>query len=131
MQLAPSERALLAYFPNSDAAELAAKELRESGYNNVQVDRVSRFGATNDKEINNALMGRAETITGLTLYSAGTDSFVDNDTRVLLGADPSVSGYGNHDYGVAGGSVFMVTVVTTGDYAGQAEEIIKSNGGKI
>lgn len=131
MQLSPGERALLAYFPNSGAAELAAKALKESGYNNVQVDRVSRFGATNDTEINNALMGRAETITGLTLYSADTDSLVDNDTRVLLGADPSVSGYGNPDYGVAGGSAFMVTVVTTDDYAGQAEEIIKSSGGKI
>jgi Na+/serine symporter len=92
---------------------------------------VSRYGATSDAEINNALMGRAETITGLTLYSAGTDSFVDNDTRVLLGADPSVSGCGNHDYGVAGGSALLVTVVTSNDYAGRAEEILKNNGGKL
>ncbi|AGL01621.1 hypothetical protein [Desulfoscipio gibsoniae] len=131
MQLSPGERALLAYFPSSSAAESAAKELRNNDYDTVQVDRVSRYGATNDAEINNALMGRAETITGLTLYSAGTDSFVDNDTRVLLGADPSVSGYGNHDYGVAGGSAFLVTVVTTDDYTGRAEEILKNNGGKL
>ncbi len=131
MQLSPGERALLAYFPNSNAAESAAQELKNSGYENVQVDRVSKYGVSNNAEMNNPLMGRAETITGLTLFSAGTDRLVDNDTRVLLGADPSVSGYGNPNSGVAGGSSFMVTVVTGDEDAGQAEEILKNNGGKL
>ncbi|WP_347491188.1 hypothetical protein [Desulfoscipio sp. XC116] len=131
MQLSPGERSLLAYFPSSGAAESAAEKLKKNGYDTVQVDRVSRYGTTNDATINNALTGGAETITGLTLYSAGTDSSIDNDNRVLLGADPSVSGYGNHNYGVAGGSAFMVTVVTTDNYVKQAEEILKNNGGQI
>ncbi|SFR12775.1 hypothetical protein [Desulfoscipio geothermicus] len=131
MQLSPGERSLLAYFPSDNAAEAAAKELKKAGYDTVQVDRVSRYGETHDAEINNALMGRAETITGLTLYSAGTDNLVDNDKRVLLGADPSVSGYGDRNYGIAGGRSFLVTVVTSDDMADRAEEIIKKNGGTI
>jgi hypothetical protein len=131
MQLSPGERSLLAYFPSDSAAEAAAKELKRTGYDNVQVDRVSRYGETHNAEMNNALMGRAKTITGLTLYSAGTDNLVDNDKRVLLGTDPSVSGYGDRNYGTAGGRSFLVTVVTTDDLAGRAEEIIKRNGGTI
>lgn len=131
MQLAPGERAIMAYFPTDNDAEKTAEALKNFGFKEVQVDRVSRYGETHDAEINNAIMGRAETITGLTLFSAGTDSLLNNDTRVLLGADPSVSGYGDTDYGVAGGKAFLVTVVTTDDLAGQAEEIIKKNGGQI
>jgi len=105
--------------------------LKSSGYENVQVDRVSKYGVSNDAEINNSLMGRAGNISGLTLFSAANNRFVDNDTHVLLGADPSVSRYGNHDYGVTGGSFFMVTVVTGEDKRGQAEEILRNNGGKL
>ncbi|MBF7083114.1 hypothetical protein IT084_09015 [Desulfallas sp. Bu1-1] len=131
MQLSPGERSLLAYFPSINAARAAADELKSAGFEHVQVDRVSRFGLNNDAEINNPIMGRAETITGLTLYSAGTDSLIDSDTRVLKAADPSVSGYGDHNYGIAGGKAFLVTVVTKNEFAGRAEEIIKKNGGTL
>ncbi|WP_027364131.1 hypothetical protein [Desulfotruncus alcoholivorax] len=131
MQLKTGERALLAYFPTSNDAQKAAAELKKAGIEEVQVDRISRFGVNNDAEINNPIAGRAETITGLALYSTGTDSLINDDTRVLKAADPSVSGYGNHDYGVAGGAPFMVSAVTSDDLFNSAEAIIKKCGGKM
>lgn len=131
MQLSPGERSILAYFPTSNAARAAAEELKRAGFEHVQVDRISRFGQNHDAELNNPLMGRAETITGLTLYSTGTSNMLDNDNRVLKAADPSVSGYGNHNYGIAGGKAFLVTLVTNDASFAKAEAIIKENGGTL
>ncbi len=131
MQLSQGECAILAYFPSVEGARRAKEELQSAGFDNVQLDRVSRYGVNYNAEINNPVAGRAETITGLVLYSAGTDSFIDNDTRVLRAADPSVSGYGNAGYGVAGGSAYLVTVVAAEKNTGRVEEIVKKHGGKI
>lgn len=131
MQLSPGERSILAYFPSSNAAQRAVDELKAAGYETISLDRVSRFGVEDDAEVNYAVAGRAETITGLTLYSAGTDSLSNSESRVLLAADPSVSGYGAVDYGVAGGRAFLVTVVTSEDQVQPAVEILEKNGGEV
>jgi len=131
MQLNKGERALLAYFPTSNDARKAAEELKRAGIGEVQVDRISRFGVNNDAEINNPIAGRAETITGLTLYSAGTDSMIGDDTRVLRAADPSVSGMAANNYGAAGGAAFMISAVTTDDQFDSAKAIIEASGGKL
>lgn len=131
MQLAPGERSLLAYFPSSGKARKAAEMLREAGYVTVQVDRVSRYGVNYDAEINNPISGRAETITGITLFSAGTDAQVNSDERILHASDPSVSGYGNAGYGVAGGRAFLVTVVTDEEGVDRAQKILEVNDGML
>lgn len=131
MQLSPGERSILAYFPSSNAAQRAVDELKAAGYETISLDRVSRFGVEDDAEVNYAVAGRAETITGLTLYSAGTDSLSNSESRVLLAADHSVSGYGAVDYGVAGGRAFLVTVVTSEDQVQPAVEILEKNGGEV
>lgn len=129
MQLAPGERSILSYFPSSSQAEKAAAALKSAGVEEVQVDRVSRFGVEIDENYNNPI-NNAETITGPTLYSS--DSRLESaDTRVLLGADPSVSGYGDTDYGTAGGKGFMVTAVTNEGKLDQAVDIIKQYGGTV
>lgn len=131
MQLAPGERSLLAYFPSSGKAQRAAEMLQDAGYVTVQVDRVSRYGVNYDTEINNPIAGRAETGTGLTLFSAGTDSDLNEEERVLHASDPSVSGYGDAGYGVAGGKAFLVTVVTDEEGVERAEKILEDNGGMV
>ncbi|MQL51111.1 hypothetical protein GFC01_02280 [Desulfofundulus thermobenzoicus] len=131
MRLSPGERSILAYFPSSNAARRAVEELKAAGYEIVGLDRVSRFGVEDDAEVNYAVAGRAETITGLTLFSAGIDSLANSDSRVLKAADPSVSGYGAHDYGVAGGRAFLVTVVTGGDRVQPAVAILEKHGGQV
>ncbi|MFZ5632619.1 MAG: hypothetical protein ACOY40_07190 [Bacillota bacterium] len=130
MQLEPGERSVLAYFPSSQSAQRAAGELKSMGYNTVQVDRISRYGVNNDQEINNPVSGTGS-LTGLTLYSSEAGDFSDINGRILHVSDPSVSGYGDTDYGVAGGRAFLVTVVTDGESGDQVTGILEKHGGKI
>lgn len=130
MQLSPGERSILAYFPSSGAAQKAAESLKQSGIETARVDRVSRYGAKSDEHYNNPI-NRAVTGTGPTLFSDGAGGDQGASERVLLAADPSVSGYGGTDYGVAGGKAFLLTVVTTDDRIEGAVELIKQNGGMV
>ncbi|PKM80436.1 MAG: hypothetical protein CVU89_13820 [Firmicutes bacterium HGW-Firmicutes-14] len=128
MQLSPGEHSILAYFPSSTKAREAARALKQAGFGNIQIDRVGRYGVSNDANYNNPIAGRAGTLTGLTLFSANTDSFSEDDTGVLLGADPSVEGYAPIEYGAAGGRAFLVTVVTETEQLDQAAAILKDKG---
>jgi len=129
--LSPGERSILAYFESSNDAEEAGKELINEGYEVVQLDRVSKYGVELDKERNYPVAGRAETQTGLTVYSADTYRLADTDTRILMSADPSVSGMAANNYDVAGEGPFLLTVVTHEKHVDRAVEIIKRHGGKI
>lgn len=130
MKLEPGERSILAYFPSSGKAQKAVDDLKSAGFDTVQLDRVSRYGVHNDAEINNAIAGRAGSMTGLTLFSAG-NSPDDDSERVLQGSDPSVSGFGSPDYGSAGGRAFLVTVVTNDEKVEQALSIARKRGGDV
>jgi len=128
MQLSPGEHSILAYFSSSTSAQEAVAALKESGFSEVQLDRISRYGVSNNTEYNNPIAGRAESLTGLTLFSANTGNVSDNDTRILLGADPSVEGYTPPGYDDAGGRAFLVTLVTNEDDIDKASSILKDNG---
>ncbi len=128
MQLSPGEHSILAYFPSSTSAQEAVKALKESGFSQVQLDRISRYGVSNDASYNNPIAGRAETLTGLTLFSANTGNLSENDTRILLGADPSVEGYVPPGYDDAGGKAFLVTLVTNEEEIDRASSILKEKG---
>jgi len=128
--LLPGERSILSYFSASNQAQKAVDALKNAGINVVQLDRISRFGAVPDKEYNNPI-NNAQSLTGLTMFSSGTNESAGNGTGVLLGADPSSSGYGCADYGVAGGRAFLVTVVTNEKQVDKALEIIKQHGGQV
>ena len=130
MQLSPGERSILAYFPSSEAAQRAAKALSVAGFSQAGVDRVSRYGVSTDPQMNNPV-NNAVTQTGPTLYSDSTAEELTDSGRILLTADPSVSGYGNTDYGVAGGKAFLLTLVTTEKRIEEAEKIVSRLGGSI
>ncbi|RYD06632.1 hypothetical protein N752_02885 [Desulforamulus aquiferis] len=119
MTLPKGMRSILAYFPSSTKAQAAVDEIKEIGITDISLDRISRYGITNDSHLNNPL-NDAETITGLTLFSENQDRFSNSDARILRAADPSVSGMAAHDYGVAGGKAFLVTVVTTDELGERA-----------
>lgn len=131
MKLAPGERSILGYFPSTDTAERAMDEIKSLGVEDVSLDRVSRYGVDLNSEINNPISGQAETGTGLTLFSADTDHFSDNDSRILMGADPSNSGMASRGYGIAGGKSFLLTVVTNEDKVDKIVEIMKDNKGYV
>lgn len=129
MQLPPGQRSILSYFASSEDAAKAGQALQDAGILETQIDRVSRYGVTNDAHYSNPL-NRATSITGPTLFE-GDKEEMDADTRVLLAADPSVSGYGDANYGIAGGKAFLLTVVTSEGKVDQAVGIIKQHGGQV
>lgn len=130
MQLGQGQRAILASFPSSNGAERAARALRQAGFSEVQLDRISRYTARSDAEFNNPLAGRARTQTGLSLASADLAREGERDDRTLLGADPAVSGYGLRNYGTAGGEAFLVTVVASEAEVERALQILRQHGGQ-
>jgi len=130
LKLSPGERSILSYFSASDQAQKAIDALKKAGINEVRLDRVSRYGAVPDKEYNNPI-NNAQSLTGITMFSSETNEITGSDAGVLLGADPSASGYGCADYGVAGGRAFLVTVVTNEKQLDKAVEIIKQHGGEV
>lgn len=130
VQLDPGERSILSYFPSSTRARHAAEELQKAGFDNLQIDRISRSGVVSDASINNPI-NRAVSQAGLTHFSDGAGDFLGDSTRVLLAADPSASGYGDKDYGIAGGRAFLLALVTSEDRVAEAVGIIREKGGMV
>ncbi|MGF7186318.1 hypothetical protein GGQ84_002415 [Desulfitispora alkaliphila] len=131
MKLKDGELSITAYFPSSTRAEEATKELKTAGITEANIDRVSRYGVSIDEKINNPIAGQAETQTGLSIYSQDVDRFSNNDTRTLMGADPSVSGMASKGYGLAGGKSFMVTVLTDEKHLDRAVQILEKHHGYV
>ena len=49
----------------------------------------------------------------------------------MLAASDSTSGFGNPDAGAAGGTAFLLTIVTEEENVEEAVKIIKENGGRV
>lgn len=130
MKMQPGERSILAYFSSDNEARQAAEQIQQMGIEEIQIDRIARYPADSNAGIDNALTGEPN-LSDLTAFGGDTDSFHSNDSRVMVAADPSVSGIGNTNYGVAGGRSFLLTVVTDEQKAQRVEEIIKQRGGMI
>lgn len=131
MQLEKGEHSILAYFGSSEDAQKAADMLIETGVvseqDSLQVDRISRYGVSNDTHYNNPLQN-ALTLTGITLYSEISG---DEGSNPLLAASDSASGIGNPDAGAAGGGAFLVTVVLPEEQVSAAVKVLKENGGRV
>ena len=130
MTLPQGMRSLLAYFPSSTKAEAAVQELKSMGIEEVSLDRISRYGVSNDANLNNPV-NNAETQTGLTMFSANTSRLMDSDTRVLMSADPSNYSMASTGYGQAGGHAFLVTAVTTDDLGDKAAQVREKHDGSL
>lgn len=126
----PRSRTIIASFPSSTKAETAAQALTAAGFNDVHIRRTSRFGVSRNAEYN-APVSRAETLTGLTIFSANTPNDENSAARVLMGADPSVSGYSARGYGMAGGQAFTLVAFVPDSQTDQAVSIIKQQGGDV
>ncbi|WP_054694219.1 hypothetical protein [Syntrophomonas palmitatica] len=131
MELPKGERSILAYFPSSTKASAAAKEIVNAGLvqdsDSIQVDRVSRYSLNNNKDINGPI-NNARTLSGPTLYSASSGS---QGPDPLLASSDSASGMADGGAGMAGGSPFLLTVITKEENVSQAVQIIKNHGGRV
>lgn len=125
------ERAIFAYFPSSTMAQSAIRALNQAGFNQAEMKRASRYGVVRDATLNNALTGQAETLTGLTLFSANTDKDQNTSSRILMGADPSVSGYGDPGYSLPGKKAFAVIAFAPEERVEEAVQIIEKQGGEV
>lgn len=104
---------ILAYFSDQDEAEKGAALLRDSGFAEVQVDRVSPYPELENDRLFNPLSSHFASLSNLTLGAVAS-----GDEGILLAADPSASG-------MAGGEpppdrAWLVAAVT--DDPGQIEE---------
>jgi hypothetical protein len=127
----PQERTIIASFPSSTRAQTAADALADAGLSDTHIRRNTRFGVTQDAHINDPIAHQAETLTGLTLFSSNVPNDENSATRVLLAADPSVSGLSAKGYGLAGGRAFTLVAFVPESRVEEAVNIIKQQGGDV
>lgn len=127
----PTERMIIASFPSSGKAAEAAEVLNDAGFPDVHIRRNTRFGVSQDARYNNPVSHQAESLAALTLYSTNASQDENSTTRVLLGADPSVSGYSARGYGLSGGQAFVLVAFVPEERVDQAVGLIKQQGGEV
>lgn len=126
------ERMIIAYFPSSTKAEDVVKSLYSAGIHDVHVRRNSRFGVSLNNELNDPLaLDYAETLTGLTVFSGYNGKNESKAERILMGSDPSVSGYSDRGYGLAGGHAFSVVAFVPEENTDEVVALMKQNGGEV
>jgi delta-aminolevulinic acid dehydratase/porphobilinogen synthase len=122
-----TEQMIMSYFFSEEQLQAAVKALADVGLKDAHTRKVSRFGISNDRTQDNALT-RAETLSGLVLYSANTSKEENEAERVLLAADPTVSGFSTSGNPMPG-PVYSLTVFALPQRVEEAVAIIKQNGG--
>ncbi len=125
----PEERTIIASFPSSSKARKAADALAGAGLTDVHIRRNSRYGVSQDTHINDPISHQAESLASLVLYSTNSPNDENQATKVLMGADPSVSGLSG--YGLAGGAAFTLVAFAPEARVDEAVGIIKDNGGDV
>ena len=123
------EQTIISYFFTEKKVKNALQALNTAGLEDGHIRKVSRFGVTNDRTQDDPI-SRAETLTGLTVFSANTSKEENASVRVLLGADPSVSGLSTSGNEMPG-PVYSLTAFVPEDRVEEAVEIIKQNGGEV
>lgn len=126
----PKEQTIISTFPSMTKAEAAKTALANAGLTDSSIKRSSRYGVSTDDEMDSAISS-AETLTGLTLFSANTSKESKTVERVLMGADPSVSGFSMSGNPLAGGHAFTLVVFAPPNRVDEAVTIIKQNGGEV
>ncbi len=127
----PEERTIIASFPSSSKARTAADALAAVGLADVHIRRNSRYGVSQDAHINDPISHQAESMASLVLYSANSPNDENQATKVLMDADPSVSGLSARGYGMAGGAAFTLVAFAPEARVDEAVGIIKENGGDV
>lgn len=127
MKLEPGERSILASFHDGPNAERAADELKQAGFETVQMDRVGGFGDAPGPDRQWVGLGSAGSQVRNILMDP--EGLGNESARVLLGAMPESSG-------MAGAPVnlvppFLVTVVTRAERVDEAVEILKRHGARV
>lgn len=124
MKLNPGERSILAGFFQRTDAEAALAALRQAGFAECQMDRISEHGFEGGADTRRPGQG-ATSLSASVLY--GHEGGFWDDASQLLAAMPAVSGMAGE---VRQEAPFLVTVVTSEDRVEEALKIIRSHRGK-
>lgn len=127
----PEERTIIVSFPSSTKARTAADALTAAGLGDVHIRRNSRYGVSQDAQINDPISHQAESNASLVLYSTNSPNGENQAAKVLMGADPSVSGMSSRGYGQAGGAAFTLVAFVPAPRTDEAVSIIKDYGGDV
>jgi len=125
MQLNPGEKSILAYFPDVKKANEAAQELKAYGYQDLQVDGISRYSNRAVRSPSTATL--SSMVLGGKEYGSQEYGMAQNP---LMAADPSVSGMATRDVQTPGYS-YLLTLVTSNDKADNAVNILKTYGAQV
>lgn len=107
-------RAVMGFFPSSQAAQRAIDHFLAAGWDasEVQQDQVHRYPGDGTQRLQNPTQGRFGSLAELAL---GADVDPANNSGPLLANDPSASGFAIPDE-FPGGRSFMVTVLVADDH---------------
>ena len=118
-------RNILASFKTIEEAQQAAQELQNNGFNELQVDQISKYAGANLNDFTNPITSRFDSLTDLTL-----GSLVNKDAEILNAVDVSASGLVDGAHMEINQNV-LLTVVTDEAHAKKAEAIINQYNGDI
>lgn len=119
MQLQPGERAVFAYFADDDDARTAAEALKQSGYSEIRVDRISPYTSS-------TVNHRSKTsLSSLTMNNSGAGL----SYGPLIAADPAASGMSG-DYTSTSSSIVLTLVCDESTYS-QAIDILRQYGASV
>ena len=121
MQLDPGERAIFAYFSDDSDAHLAANILKQAGYNEIRVDRISPYSSSS---VNRRLKTN---LSSLTMNNSGANLAYGP----LLAADPAASGMSSAYYDLPGSSSILLTLVCDRSLSSQAIELLRQYGASV
>ncbi len=126
MKLPEGDRSILATFTSWNVAEGALQDLKQAGFDVVQLDRVTRYGHNENAEYNDPVRGQAATLSGLTQLSG--NEFAAGNAGPLIAADPAASGMSGEMVDEQG---VLLTTVVADDRVQEAVGIIEQHGGRV
>lgn len=122
------ERNLLAGFASIDDAQQAEKALKQAGFKETQVDRISPYPGEGTQKLVNPITGDIPGLPHMTLDA----DFSSNTTSILAATDVSASGLSDGDGPKPEvNRSILLTAVVPDKQADQAMQIIRNNGGII
>jgi hypothetical protein len=125
MKLEPGERSILASFSAGPQAETALAALKQAGFEDVQLDRVGRFGYAPDVDGEQPIIAGKESSQA---HAVLAPALLDDDTAILMAATPEASGLAGD---IADGELpFLVTIVTTDGRLKAAMDLVHKHGGR-
>lgn len=126
MKLNPGERSILAGFFQRTDAEAALDQLKQAGFTEAQLDRISEHGFEGGADSRRPALGGGATSLSATVLHGHEGAWTD-DAAQLLAAMPAVSGMSGE---VRQEAPFLLTIVTSEERVEEALGIVRRNRGK-